>query len=184
MDNLGNVDQGEEGKGEPLGKTLGGPAGLVWSREKPKADGFYWYRVPGQTKQSIDLVLMFTGSPCWHSAERHAWLPIARNLEWAGPIPEPTTAEALKARSARPSSGGPTPGSSPTSPQGVEARPMKGAPCEACGANRNEAKLAAFREDLAAQEKEKGARPSTLEAAAMLAKAIAAAPLSGEGDKP
>jgi hypothetical protein len=65
------------------------PGGLVWSGEKPTADGFYWYRVPGHTTQSIDLVQVFTGSPCWHSAERHRWLPIPSGLEWAGPIHEP-----------------------------------------------------------------------------------------------
>jgi hypothetical protein len=70
------------------------PAALVWTKEKPKADGFYWYRVPGQSKQSIDLVQLFTGSPCWHSAERHAWVPITWDLEWAGPIPEPAAPEA------------------------------------------------------------------------------------------
>jgi hypothetical protein len=65
------------------------PAGLVWTKEKPKVDGFYWYRVPGQAKQSIDLVQLFTGSPCWWSHERAAWVPITWDLEWAGPITEP-----------------------------------------------------------------------------------------------
>lgn len=77
----------EETRGTPA------PGALVWTKEKPKADGFYWHRMPGQTKQSIDLVQLFTGSPCGWSHERGAWVPISWDLEWAGPIPAPADPE-------------------------------------------------------------------------------------------
>jgi hypothetical protein len=68
------------------------PGGLVWSREKPKVDGFYWFRVPGQEKQSIDVFEVKGGKAYWYSAERRAWVPCTVDLEFAGPIPEPEAA--------------------------------------------------------------------------------------------
>jgi hypothetical protein len=62
---------------------------LRWTRERPKVAGWYWYRVPGTPKQSIDLFEIREGMLCWYSNERAAWVPLTWDLEWAGPIAQP-----------------------------------------------------------------------------------------------
>ncbi len=62
---------------------------LVWTKEKPKVDGWYCWRAPGQKAWAIADVRMFTGAPCWHSMERAAWVAVWPDMDWAGPIPSP-----------------------------------------------------------------------------------------------
>jgi Lar family restriction alleviation protein len=62
---------------------------LRWTREKPTRDGWYCYRAPGARGWAVADIQMFTGAPCWHSAEKAAWVAVWPDLEWAGPIPEP-----------------------------------------------------------------------------------------------
>lgn len=65
---------------------------MNWTKEKPKVDGWYCWRTPDAKPWAVAEVRMFTGSPCWHSMERHAWVGVWPDMEWAGPIPTPSEA--------------------------------------------------------------------------------------------
>lgn len=67
---------------------------MNWTKEKPKVDGWYCWRTPDAKPWAVAEVRMFTGSPCWHSMERHAWVGVWPDMEWAGPIPTPSGAPA------------------------------------------------------------------------------------------
>lgn len=80
----------------------GMPQALVWTKEKPTADGYYWKRHPkvSSTTEACQLaggtvyLLRAWGRSYWPMEE------MPNDHEWAGPIPEPV--EAIKEGSGHP----------------------------------------------------------------------------------
>lgn len=64
---------------------------LVWSREKPKVDGWYWYASGGHTVGIEWVLVSASGRASWINMMTDESEPIPDGLEWAGPIPEPSS---------------------------------------------------------------------------------------------
>jgi hypothetical protein len=74
-----------------LARSIPVPAPLVWTEEKPKVEGLYWFRESFQAEGSIYRAhtigdrLVFMG-PQWRAVEE---IDPTLGHEWAGPIPQP-----------------------------------------------------------------------------------------------
>ena len=75
--------------------TLSAPPSLVWTSEKPKGEGWYWWRVTGQSDESIvrilsnaqtpnDPIIQFQNGHCSHMHNLSAF-----SSQWCGPLPRP-----------------------------------------------------------------------------------------------
>jgi len=68
------------------------PAPLVWTRTKPKAEGWYFLRLPGTTSKQVERIIIdheVGGIAKWYSDYEEDWEPVLEGREWAGPIPPP-----------------------------------------------------------------------------------------------
>jgi hypothetical protein len=89
-----SVHQDAKAKWEVVKEGMGpantpGASRLVWSWEKPTADGFYWHRYLGNAE--VSKVRVIDGEPKYFDAGDEGWANgFVDECEWAGLISEPS----------------------------------------------------------------------------------------------